>query len=138
MFKVGQKVWCVACGEGTVTDARAKGSFTYPVSVRFTNGDTESYTVDGKLYARGNRALFFSKPEVDALETPPFEPTLVSGKEYVLHCHFKGDMKPTVFVANVHLEVEDGVWVDEDIFINKEEIFFAREVLDVITFKKKD
>lgn len=46
MFKVGQKVWDILHGEGTVL--RADETYTYPVRVKFTNGNEASYTLDGK------------------------------------------------------------------------------------------
>ena len=47
MFKVGQKVWDVLCGEGVVVDVR-KCVCNYPVVVSFDSGRRESYTTDGK------------------------------------------------------------------------------------------
>ena len=46
MFKVGQPVWDILHGEGTVL--RADETHTYPVRVKFTNGGEASYTLDGK------------------------------------------------------------------------------------------
>ena len=46
MFEVGQPVWDILHGEGTVL--RADETYTYPVRVKFTNGNKASYTLDGK------------------------------------------------------------------------------------------
>lgn len=46
MFEVGQKVWDVIAGEGTV-DRIYKG-YTYPVLVKFIDGGEGAYTIDGK------------------------------------------------------------------------------------------
>ena len=56
MFSVGQKVWCVIFGAGTVVEVTHG---VYPVKVRFKNGEVEAYTSEGHLVVRhGNRALF--------------------------------------------------------------------------------
>ena len=46
MFEVGQKVWDVLHGEGTVL--RADKTYAYPVCVKFANGVECTYTLDGK------------------------------------------------------------------------------------------
>lgn len=49
MFEVGQCVWDVLHGEGTVSSIGK--NCTYPVIVKFTNNEECSYTSDGKRYA---------------------------------------------------------------------------------------
>ena len=46
MFEVGQKVWDIIAGGGTV-DRIYKG-YTYPVLVKFADGGEGAYTTDGK------------------------------------------------------------------------------------------
>ena len=46
MFEVGQKVWDILHGEGTVL--RADETYTYPVRIKFANGVECTYTLDGK------------------------------------------------------------------------------------------
>jgi hypothetical protein len=46
MFEVGQKVWDVVAGEGTVT-AIENGNH-YPVVAKFSNGSERTYSTDGK------------------------------------------------------------------------------------------
>lgn len=48
MFKVGQTVWDILHGEGTVL--RADETYTYPVHVKLTNGKEASYTLDGRYF----------------------------------------------------------------------------------------
>ena len=48
MFEVGQKVWDVVAGEGTVI-AISMG-YTYPVLVKFTDGAGSSYRRDGRRH----------------------------------------------------------------------------------------
>lgn len=81
MWKVGQDVWCVLSGKGKVVDA--SNSPAYPVYVKFDNGNTSTYTAEGK-YSTGDvhRCLFFSEPKIEGATTPPFEPTL-GGKKVI-------------------------------------------------------
>lgn len=81
MFKVGQTVWCLIYGKGSVISCN-KGT-AYPVHVLFDEGDTvvdDYYTETGKIIESGNRSLFFSEPRIEAEENPPFEPVWL-GKE---------------------------------------------------------
>ena len=48
MFKVGQPVWDIMHGEGTVL--RADETCTYPVRVKLTNGKEAAYTLDGRYF----------------------------------------------------------------------------------------
>ena len=78
MFKVGQKVWCVIYGEGTVVpEIQDAGRGVYPVLVAFKSKSNENvmrYTEDGKYYFDGNVTLFpypvnitkaITKPSID-------------------------------------------------------------------------
>ena len=47
MFKVGQPVWDILQGGGTVI--RADETSAYPVSAKFANGTEHTYTFDGKF-----------------------------------------------------------------------------------------
>ena len=55
--KVGQKVWCVMFGEGTVTKILASGT-RYPVEVKFPDSIVEHYTLDGKYMVYAAQTLF--------------------------------------------------------------------------------
>ena len=48
MFKVGQPVWDILHGAGTVI--RTDETSTYPVRVKFTNGKGATYTLDGRYF----------------------------------------------------------------------------------------
>lgn len=77
-FRVGDIVWCLIHGKGEVSSLMGSPEgYTYPVGVRFENGDGNCYTLDGKLDEVGNRTLFFSEPKIEASVTRPFVPTLV-------------------------------------------------------------
>lgn len=106
MFKVGQKVWCVALGEGTVSSIMDEGS-NYPVNVKFSAGMEEFYTGDGKLFLSGNRTLFFSPPIISAETEPPFVSTLV-GKKVLLESN-KVDFMEIVTVLD---ETADKIYTD--------------------------
>ena len=49
MFKVDQKVFSAAHGEGVVTEV-VEMIMNYPVLVKFNSGITEVYTLDGRLF----------------------------------------------------------------------------------------
>lgn len=87
MFKVGQKVWCLCHGKGVVVDI-AEPMVHHAIRADFDNS-TEWYTTDGRLFSDGNRTLFFSEPKIEALESPPFVPTLI-GKTILLRSNTGG------------------------------------------------
>ena len=60
MFEVGQCVWDVLHGEGTV--ASIGKNYTYPVIVKFTNNEECSYTSDGKKYAENLIPALYAYP----------------------------------------------------------------------------
>lgn len=103
-FKAGQKVWCVCHGEGVVHTVDSDDS-GYCVEVYF-NEIRDTYTYDGKLNKDYPvRQLFFSEPKIDALTTPPFEPTLVA-RDRVLFVHKENG---TARVLHVDKETEYAV-----------------------------
>ena len=76
--KVGQRVYCLLNGYGTVHRIVAEDS--YPIRVKFTALD-ESYSVEGKLFHYSeNRSLYLDKPEI--IEPPaPILTKLIHGVE---------------------------------------------------------
>lgn len=60
MFKVGDKVWSVNNGWGTVTEMRDYNAMC-PVVVKYYCSECTNYTKDGKLYKDINRSLFFEE-----------------------------------------------------------------------------
>lgn len=69
-FEVGQTVWDVRFGKGTVTAALKSGCMAYPVTVMF-DCIAERYTADGKYDLTDvNATLYFSEPKIVA-ETEP-------------------------------------------------------------------
>ena len=68
-FKVGQTVWCLIYGEGTIVDVGDNPHDT-PVLVHFNSGYVNGYTLDGYMGVGVNRALFFSEPKIEAQEFP--------------------------------------------------------------------
>ena len=57
MFKVGQKVFSAAHGEGVVIEVVNKLTL-YPVLVKFNSGFTDSYTLEGRLF------IFTNQPDL--------------------------------------------------------------------------
>ena len=55
VFTVGQRVWCVIFGEGVVAEIVP---YMYHVKVKFENGEVATYTGGGRMFSKGNRALF--------------------------------------------------------------------------------
>lgn len=70
MFKVGQEVWCLVHGKGSVVHIIENDEdYGYPVIVNFENKRC-GYTKDGRYAISGNRTLFFSEPKIEAQEFP--------------------------------------------------------------------
>lgn len=76
LFKVGQVVWDVVYGKGTVVEIVERS--IYPVVVQFSD-ETMAYSEDGKTYETHGRTLFFSEPKIEAATEPVFEPVLEGG-----------------------------------------------------------
>ena len=99
-FQIGDVVWCLARGKGTVVEIDNYGP--YPVKVQFPqHSRRDAYTVDGRLEmtSRG-RTLFFSEPKIEASVTRPFVPTLV-GKRVVVQYY-------------------DGTWIPHPVVVTEE------------------
>ena len=60
MFEVGQKVWDVVRGEGTV--ARINNDLDYPVVVYLDSGKSESYSKDGKYASYDENISLYPHP----------------------------------------------------------------------------
>ena len=70
MFKVEQPVWDILQGEGTVI--RVDEMHTYPVRVKFTNGNENSYTLDGKYCDKHSIPALYPYPvEITKKVTKP-------------------------------------------------------------------
>lgn len=61
-FRVGDIVYDVRHGEGTVT--KVEKSSTYPVMVKFGNNVRITYTIDGRPLVNVPRTLFFTEPRI--------------------------------------------------------------------------
>lgn len=106
MFKVGQKVWCVLCGEGKVK--YIDHTSDYPIKVEFLGKNEESYTTEGLMFmTSSNRALYFSPPIISAETEPPFVPTLV-GKKVAIEDYRNG----SVIIRRVEKETADKIYTD--------------------------
>ena len=69
-FKVGQTVWCLVHGKGSVVHIIENDEdYGYPVIVNFEN-ERYGYTKEGRYAILGNRTLFFSEPKIEAQEFP--------------------------------------------------------------------
>lgn len=105
-FRLGDTVWCLICGKGEVTSLTGDpGDHTYPVEVRFENGDRNWYTLDGKLDEACNRTLFFSEPKIEASVTRPFVPTLVGKTVMVQYYDETWTVKPITITEETFEEV---------------------------------
>lgn len=69
MFEVGQKVWDVVAGEGTVIVISM--GYTYPVLVKFTDGAGSSYRRDGRRHEDYIPSLYPYPVEVVKKVTKP-------------------------------------------------------------------
>ena len=94
MFKVGQKVWDVLHGEGTVL--RADKAYTYPVCVKFANGVEYTYTPDGK---------YTSEHALPSLYPYPVEVVKKMTRPSVNWEHVRGEYK---FLAQ---DVDGSAWL---------------------------
>lgn len=122
-FRVGDIVWCLISGKGEVSSITNNlQDCTYPVGVRFENGDGNWYTLDGKLDEAGNRTLFFSEPKIEASVTRPFVPTLV-GKKVVVLPQFDRTMTRLLTVFK-----EDS----ERIYVSAEGHYWDKDKIDAI------
>lgn len=116
-WEVGQEVWCVACGRGTITRITTEEDTDYPIVVDFTNGDRDYYTIGGKLHTDGGRTLFFSEPKVEAELYPPFVLTFNREDIAVLVCRGTSLKIPVAVV--VHEETETMLLADNGTAYNK-------------------
>lgn len=106
-FKVGDVVYCLIWGKGYVTNIHSRGE--YPIFVKFVNSeDVVTYKHDGKLYADGQRTLFFSEPKIEALTTRPFTPTLIGKKVSIVSVVGLVDLKYVKNEDSAYIFCEDG------------------------------
>ena len=101
-FRVGDVVWDVAFGKGSVY--KISEMDYYSIKVEFENGFEKSFTPDGKIHEESNRTLFFSEPKIEASVTRPFVPTLV-GKRVVVQ-YYDGTWIPHPVVVTEETEEE--------------------------------
>lgn len=109
-FRVGDVVWDVLFGKGSVYEISEMDYYSIKVEFEFENGFKKSFTPDGRIREEFNRTLFFSEPKVEASVTRPFVPTLV-GKRVVVRqkgCH---DV-----MLNITFETPDIFGDDEGVF----------------------
>lgn len=76
-FRVGDRVWCVAHGEGEVV--RIQMDSEMPVRVQTHAIGLRSYFPGGSMVQGGPRCLFFSLPEVKGDTVRPY-PSKIVGK----------------------------------------------------------
>lgn len=89
LFRVGDIVYCLIHGKGTVI--RDDDGDGFPIIVRFDNPDIEEagYTECGRYDNCGHRVLYFSEPEIKASTTRPFVPTMI-GKTVLVRKNISG------------------------------------------------
>ena len=101
-WEVGQTVWCILFGKGTVSCVDDPDC--YPVAVNFGGDTDEYYTLDGAYALGGKRSLFFSEPKVEAKLYPPFVPTFSRGDIVVLVCRGTSLKIPVAVVVQEETE----------------------------------
>ena len=114
-FRVGDVVWDVVFGEGSVYKISEMAD--YSIKVKFENHFERSFTPDGKIHRESNRTLFFSEPKIEASVTRPFVPTLV-GKRVVVVPKFDREVSRLFTVFKEDSEriyvTEEGHYWDKD------------------------
>ena len=70
--KIGDKVWSLTRGWGTITIDEDHGqSSDYPIHVRFDKGSNDYYTVCGKFYTHDiNPSLFWDEIKLEIPKKP--------------------------------------------------------------------
>lgn len=101
-FEVGQTVWDVRFGKGTVTAVRKAECGAYPVTVMF-DCIAERYTADGKYDLTDvNATLYFSEPKIvaEVAETEPPWVRLFDANDTIVAMHRAIKYKTVVEVAD--------------------------------------
>lgn len=120
LFKKGQVVWDLIEGKGAVE--HISGDETYPVKVRYEDGEFNYYTTEGKLHVIDKRPrLYFSEPKIEAATEPLFEPVLKQG-DVVIAVNNDGWSA----ALNVKQELEEKVRNDQGTYFHKEAFTFYR------------
>lgn len=114
-WEVGQTVWCILFGKGTVICVDDPDC--YPVAVNFGGDADEYYTLDGAYALGGKRALFFSEPKVEAELYPPFVPAFSKGDIAVLV--LRGSFSQPPITVVVQKETETVLLADTGTAYNK-------------------
>jgi hypothetical protein len=128
-FKVGDVVWDVFYGKGSVTDVSSISNF--PISVKFDNNKYVSYVKEGSYSEGAIRTLFFSEPKVEGSITRPFVSTLV-GKTVVVQCYGM----PRKDVIKVEKETADRIFIEKERYYLKADVETIYEVLQENLLKK--
>ena len=113
MFTVGQKVWCVLFGPGTVTEVNNKTISKYSnIAVKFVrNGTVATFTPDGRPNIKADVCLYPYPVKVvrdDELEKPSINWEYVEERFKWLTTNMDGstwmhEYKPTAGVAGIWL-----------------------------------
>ena len=114
-FKVGDVVYDVVKGKGKVAEINIGN--TYPVMVDFSEGDSSTYTIDGRQWIEYPRTLFFSEPKIEASVKRPFTPTLI-GKTVVVEYKDGSYFAAPAMIDGetaTHLSSDEDLWVKADL-----------------------
>lgn len=130
MFEVGQTVWCVRRGKGTITCVDRPGE--YPVRVEFGMGTATLYTENGKFHRSDiNLSLFFSEPKIEGATEPPWQPKLKKGDQVVLK--YKAETTNSVLKTSMVIAVEDET---KDTITDSEGITWYKNLYSVLEVGK--
>jgi len=111
MFKVGDKVWSVAKGEGKVTEIWG-GSVAYPVMVKFNVlSASEQYTKEGKNLVNDLYPSLF-KEEMQVIPRPK---KVVKGWVNVYSCAFHDSKEKANKNAHRHA-VGEPIYVEQEYY----------------------
>lgn len=111
VWEIGQEVFCVRFGKGTVTGILT--GLYYPVFVAFDEELEASYTLEGKYGEEDKyRSLFFSEPKIIADKFPPkkaFVPTLKKGDKVAMRL-IERDC-----IVTIEREEEDEIFIEQQV-----------------------
>lgn len=104
-FRVGDVVWDVVFGKGSVYEISEMDYYSIKVEFEFENGFEKSFTPDGRIREEFNRTLFFSEPKIEASVTRPFVPTLVGKRVVVRYFDETWTRHPVVVTAETEEKI---------------------------------
>lgn len=101
---IGDQVWCVSMGWGTVINAH--NDEDYPITVEFDSGKSDTFTYEGKLYSDDtNQTLFWDEVEIKV----PTKPLPKLNKDDCVEVWNANTIDPTITYKRHFSHFEDDV-----------------------------